>query len=66
MTLTNLTVKDLGDIVEASFESEGCRVVVKIQRASIIASHTYGSWSPNNPNQYLHQAVESYLKQNLT
>lgn len=61
MTLTNLSVKDLGDIVEASFQSEGCRVVVKIQDNTL---REYDI-STNKTAHTFYELVESYLKQNL-
>lgn len=68
MTLTNLTVKDLGDIVEASFQSEGCKVVVQIPLQSVV-THAKTMPNPTSSTMLAMDALtwitSSYLKQNL-
>lgn len=59
MTLINLTVKDLGDIVEAEYELHGdggyAEVSQRIERIAL----------PVHIPSALHGTVESYLKQNF-
>lgn len=59
LEITNLTVKDLGDIVEAEYEVHGdasyASVTQQIERTSL----------PVHVPAALHAVVESYLKQNL-
>lgn len=66
LQITNLTVKDLGDIVEASFQSEGCRVVVQIPKQPLqmytFRNFTYLCDTAEYIDSNLRSLVESYLK----
>ena len=70
MTITNLTVTDKGEIVEASFQLEECNVLVQISNTQLedfIRSERDSYkllWAPNYPER-LNQVVHSYLNQNL-